>query len=192
MQRQDLCAAPSQPQGHLRVALLPYVPYTRKVLIHNGKRVQRIGSSSSVGEHVLRRRSENGLTRQDLSAQLGVDESTLMNWELGRTKTVPAGAMPAVIQFLGYNPEPEPDPEHIGARLKWKRRSLGLTAREAARRNSVDPSTWECWESQKEWPRYPRYRDFLIGFLETPNDLAAECVRKVCPAGARRSKVADA
>lgn len=168
------------------------MPYVRNILISNGKRVQPIGLNSSVGEHVLRRRSENGLTRQELSAQFGVDESTLMNWELGRTKTVPAAAIPAVIQFLGYNPEPEPGPEHVGARLKWKRRSLGWSAREAARRNSVDPSTWEYWESQKDWPPYPRYREFLRGFLETPNDLAAASVRKVCPAGARRSRAADA
>lgn len=158
------------------------MPYTRKVLIFKGTRVKPAGTPISVGEHVLKKRLEDGLGRKELATRIGVDESTLMNWELGRSRTIPVNSMPAVIFFLQYNPEPEPSPENVGARLKWKRRSLGWSAREAARRNCVDPSTWGCWENQEGWPRYPRYRTLLIGFLEASNDVVASSVRQVRPA----------
>lgn len=117
-----------------------------------------------MGEHVLKKRLEDGLSRKQLASRMGVDESTVMNWELGRTKTIPARVMPAMIAYLGYNPEPKPT--QIGAQLRWKRRSLGWTTAEAARRNSVDQSTWEAWETLDAWPRYPRYCRTLQEFVE--------------------------
>lgn len=53
-----------------------------------------------------------------------------MNWEMGHIKAISAARMPGVIAYLGYNPEPRPDA--VGEQLKWKRRSLGWTPREAA------------------------------------------------------------
>ena len=64
-----------------------------------------------------------------------------MNWVLGRTKTIPARSM-VITAYLGYNPEPKP--EGIGGQLRWKRRSLGWATLQAARRNSVNQSTWEA------------------------------------------------
>lgn len=153
------------------------MPYTRKVLIFKGTRVKPAGIPATVGEHVLKKRLEDGLDRKQLATRFGVDECTLMNWELGRTKTIPARAMPGIINYLGYNPEPEP--AHFGARLQWKRRSMGWTAAEAARQNSVDQSTWEVWEKRKDWPRYPRYRAFLQEFLSMPDSHLAHRIREV-------------
>ena len=175
---------PKKPQGHSRVALLPYVPYKRVAA--------RFKVPETVGGHILKKRRVDGFTQNELGKLFGVDGYTVMNWEKGHVQTIPAARMPAILHYLGYNPEPEPSPENVGARLKWKRRSLGWSAREAARRSSVDPSTWEWWESQNDWPRYRRYRDFLIGFLEAPNDRVAASVRKVRPAGERGAKLEDA
>ncbi|NKE66821.1 transcriptional regulator [Ramlibacter sp. RBP-2] len=144
------------------------MPYTRKVLIFKGTRVKRAGVPTTVGEHILRKRLEDRLDRKQLAPRLGVDEYTLMNWELGRTKEIPARAMPAIVDYLGYNPEPKP--EGVGAQLRWKRRALGWTAREAARRNYVDPSTWEAWEKMTGWPAYRRYRVLLEMFLSLPTE----------------------
>jgi transcriptional regulator with XRE-family HTH domain len=158
---------------------LPYVRLARKVLIHKGFQ----GEPQTVGDHVLRKRLEDGLRRKELAARLGVDEFTLMNWELGRTKTIPARAMPGITRFLDYNPEPRPT--QIGAQLRWKRRSLGWTTQEAATRNSVDQSTWEAWEKMAGWPTYPRYRGLLEEFLALlPVDLLAR-IRHVSPAPPR-------
>lgn len=162
---------------HSRVALLPWVPYTRKVLIFKGTRIKSAGTPTTVGEHVLKKRLEDRFDRKQLAARFRVDECTLMNWELGRTKEIPARAMPGVIGYLGYNPEPEPT--HIGARLRWKRRALGWSIKEAARRNSVDPSTWEQWEKSAGWPAYPRYRELLEELVNLPTNRLANWVGRV-------------
>src|SRR4051794_27834205 len=99
-QRQLRGVAPRHPHGHRRVALLPFVPYTRKVLIFKGTRVKPAGKPTTPGEHVLKKRLEDGLTRKQVASRLAVDEFTVMNWELGRTKTIPVQAMPAILKYL--------------------------------------------------------------------------------------------
>jgi transcriptional regulator with XRE-family HTH domain len=169
---------------------LPYVSYERKVLIHKGTRVKPAGVPGTVGEHILRKRLADRLDRKDLARLLGVDMATIQNWELGRITTVSVRAMPAVIRYLGYNPEPRP--EGVGAQLRWKRRSLGWTTREAARRNSVDPCTWEAWETQTDWPKYPRYRALLQEFLTLPSEQLQARVRQVAPPAPRSGRHAHA
>lgn len=130
-----------------------------------------------MGEHVLKKRLEDGLTQRELGMRFGVDGYTVMNWEKGRTQTVPVAFVPAVIEYLGYNPVPQP--ESVGGQLRWKRRSLGWTTAEAARRNSVDKSTWEAWEKLERWPAYPRFREFLEEFLRSPAEQLLGQVRQV-------------
>lgn len=145
------------------------------MLIHKGFN----GVPKTVGEHIQKKRLADGLTQRELGNLFGVDGYTIMNWEKGRTKAVPARLMPILIAYLGYNPEPEP--ETVGARLRWKRRSLGWSTAEAARRNSVDQSTWEAWERLDRWPAYPRFKDFLKGFLDLSADQLMDRIRRVRP-----------
>ena len=177
---------PRWPQGHSRVAFLPWVPYTRKVLFHKGTRVKPAGTPTTTGEHILKKRLEDELTREELAPRLGVDAFTVMNWELGRTKAIPVKAMPAILAYLSYNPEPKP--ESVGPQIRWKRRSLGWTIREAARRNSVNPSTWEQWEKMEGWPAYPRYRELVGEFLDLPAEQLIDLTRQVAKAALRRGK----
>lgn len=135
------------------------------------------GVPKTVGEHLLKKRLEDDLTRKALAGLVGVDKFTVMNWELGRTKTIPAASMQKVIDYLGYNPEPRP--VRVGGQLRWKRRGLGWTTEEAARRNSVDQSTWEAWERLDRWPAYPRFREFLQEFLDMPNEQLVGRIRQV-------------
>lgn len=135
------------------------MPWRRKVLI----RKEFQGEPETVGEHILRKRRRDGLTQAQVGERLGTDLWTVGNWEKGRTKVVPTKMMPAIIAYLGYNPEPKP--ESIGGQLRWKRRSLGWTTWEAARRYSVDPSSWEVWEKQEDWPAYSRHCELLRRFL---------------------------
>ena len=58
--------------------------------------------------------------------------------------------MPAVIEFLGYNPLPEA--EGIGGRLVRCRTSLGMSHKETSKRLRVDPSTLARWERGEREP----------------------------------------
>lgn len=86
------------------------------------------GTPSSIGEHVLKKRFEDGLTRKELAPRLGVDEFAVTNLKLGRSKTVPVKAMPAISVYWGYNLAPRPDT--VGGQIRWKLRSLGWTNRD--------------------------------------------------------------
>lgn len=160
---------------------MPWTPFTRNSLI-----IKRLPPPPTTpGEHLLAKRLADGRTRADRGLHLGLNEFTLLHWERGHTKSIPAEAMPRVISYLGYNPEPRP--EAIGVQLRWKRRSLGWTTAGAARRNSVDQSTWEAWERQSGWPRCPRLRMFLQEFLGLPADHLMNCIRQVREPGHRRA-----
>jgi len=82
-----------------------------------------------LGEHLLKRRMERGLTQDQAGKDLGTDEWTVGNWE--KDRTFPAVRyFPAIFRFLGYDPFPMPTtlPERMIAR----RRVLGLSVRRAA------------------------------------------------------------
>jgi len=62
--------------------------------------------------------------------------------------------MPAIIEFVGYNPLPPAD--GLGEELVRRRTTLGLSQKEAAVRMDVDPATlarWECSEKQP-WGKF--------------------------------------
>lgn len=64
-----------------------------------------------------------------------------------------------VIEFLGYDPRPEPSA--IGERITFWRTARGLSQEEMARRLGVDPSTLAKWESGRRVPRGP-WRDAAL------------------------------
>ena len=53
--------------------------------------------------------------------------------------------MPAIIQFLGYDPQPPADP--LSERLAATRKRLGLSQRKMAAKLGVDPCTVKGWEA---------------------------------------------
>jgi transcriptional regulator with XRE-family HTH domain len=58
--------------------------------------------------------------------------------------------MPAIIEFLGYNPLPEA--VTMGETPVRQRTTLGLTMREAAERPAVDAGTLARWERGEREP----------------------------------------
>jgi hypothetical protein len=67
-----------------------------------------------------------------------VDPASVFNWEAG-TSQPDFRYLPEIIQFLGYNPLPEPST--WAERLVQGRKVLGLSQRESALGLGVDPST---------------------------------------------------
>ena len=81
--------------------------------------------------------------------QIGVDKTSIHNWETNFSKPS-IEYMPAIIQFLGYNPVPPP--QGWADRLVQGRTALGLTQKESAIRIGVDPSTLARWERGEREP----------------------------------------
>lgn len=100
----------------------------------------------TVGEHLRKKRLELGLSQHQAADRLSVNAWTVLNWEKNHTRP-PIESMPGILQFLGYDPFPEP--QSIPEQLLAKRRQMGWSVREAARLLGVDPGTWGDWERGK-------------------------------------------
>lgn len=103
----------------------------------------------TLGDHLLRRRLTKKLLQREVAVTLGVEKSTVANWETSRTKPS-LEHMPAIIRFLGYNPLPPSD--NWAERLIQGRTAMGLTQRESARSMGVDPATLARWERGERMP----------------------------------------
>jgi len=97
----------------------------------------------ALGEHFRRCRLQRNLSQMGAAPILEVNPCTVLNWEKGNTEP-PIEAQPALLQFLGYDPLPEP--RTLPERLLAKRRAVGWSIRQAARELEIDPGTWRGWE----------------------------------------------
>lgn len=100
-------------------------------------------------DHLKKWRLDLGLFQKDIALQLGVNESTVLNWE--NNACAPAiRFIPRIIEFLGYDRCPAP--QSLPERLVAKRRHLGLSRRRLAQRLNVDEGTMARWKRGETWP----------------------------------------
>lgn len=100
-------------------------------------------SPEHIGEHLKKRRLDLGLLQREVAEQLGVSMFTIINWESGETRPLVRYG-PRIIDFLGYDPLPEPKSFSQEVwKLRWRR---GLTQQELAARLHTDESTIRDWE----------------------------------------------
>jgi transcriptional regulator with XRE-family HTH domain len=104
----------------------------------------------TVGDHIRKRRLALKLFQKDVAKQIGVNKTTIFNWEANISQP-DYRYLPAVILFLGYNPLPEC--QGWGERLIRCRTTLGLSQREAAQKIGVDQATLAKWERGDREPR---------------------------------------
>ena len=130
---------------HLRVAFLPLGPITLKSLRLRPYKE----ASETLGEHLQKRRIELALLQKDVASRLQVNAWTYLGWEHDR-KRPPIRFWPRIIEFLGYDPSPEP--QTVGERIWAKRRKLGLSQADAARLIGVDEGTLRRYERGKDRP----------------------------------------
>jgi transcriptional regulator with XRE-family HTH domain len=124
---------------HCRVAFLPFA----RLVLNTLKPKKLDFEPPTFGGHISRRRLELELTQPEVADRLGVNLTTVLNWERERTTPL-IRLLPALFAFLGYSPLPEPST--VSERLLHLRRELGWSIREAARQLGVDPTTWRDWE----------------------------------------------
>lgn len=150
-------ASPRWPQGQGRVAFLPYVSVRLKCLKPKDPEIE----PKTLGEHLKRRRLERQLTQKQLARLLGVDGWTVLKWEKGHSQPS-VRAMPAILQFLSYDPFPKP--RGLTECLLRKRKLMGWPIREAAQHAGVDATSWGDWERGKT-VLFRRHRKLLAQML---------------------------
>ncbi len=102
------------------------------------------------------------LTQEETAERLGVNAWTVLNWETGQSKPE-IRFIPALVSFLGYDPEPV-ETGTLAGRLVAKRRELGWSQRAAARSLGIDPCTWAGWEQGERVKRVGQWGK-VEGFL---------------------------
>ena len=112
---------------------------------------------NTLGDHIRKRRLDLGLLQREAAEKIGVDETSIYNWEKQRTLPEIRFIAP-IIKFLGYDPFPEP--ESFPERLKTYRIRMGLSQKKLAEKLGIDPGTIMNWERGKHKP-VKEYRKLL-------------------------------
>jgi len=94
---------------------------------------------------------------------LEVSEDTVTFWENNRCKPM-INHLPAIIQFLGYNPLPL-EKETLGGKIKYYRIMNGLSYKTLGKLLKVDASTVGSWENEERIPN-PISKKLLMNLLQ--------------------------
>jgi len=97
----------------------------------------------TLGEHIRRRRLELRLTQRAAGQVFGVSRDALAWWENGTRNPEPAHVR-AILEFLGYDPRPEPS--GFAEELRFTRYRLGHEQAAFATALSVPLPTLRAWE----------------------------------------------
>jgi len=114
----------------------------------------------TLGDHLRRRRMELGMYQKSVAARFGVTTSTVWNWE--NRGSVDLRFIPRIIEFLGYNPIPQPD--DLLGKLAWYKRVNGLTLEQLGAEMGRDPEQLADWLSGRHKP-CRRNREEIEAFL---------------------------
>ena len=117
----------------------------------------------TLGDHLRKRRLDLGLLQKDVAEEIGVNTSTITNWELNHNFPE-LRFIPAIIEFLGYWPMDTPT-DNLGQQIVMKRTKLGISQKELAQQLCVNPSSLGRWEQDIGKPSQDNYRkviDFLL------------------------------
>lgn len=103
---------------------------------------------------------------------MGILRDTYGNWEKDKTTPVASQFRP-VMEFLGYDPTPEPT--ILTERLRAKRRALGATFDQVAKYLGWDPGTLTRYLNGT-WRMPPSRTEALEGFLKAnPMEISSVC-----------------
>lgn len=89
------------------------------------------------------------LLQREAGKRIGVTGSTVVNWELNHTEPE-VRHWPAIIDFLGYNPLPEPN--SLPELIPYAQRVLGISLRGMAERLGTDECCLINWRDGKANP----------------------------------------
>ncbi|MEX1257369.1 MAG: helix-turn-helix transcriptional regulator [Gemmatimonadota bacterium] len=102
-----------------------------------------------MGEHIRKVRMDRGLLQREVAEAIGVDLTTVLNWEIRRSEPALRN-WPGIIQFLGY--VPLKGGTSLADRLKVLRQLTGRSQARLADTLAVDESTLRGWEHGNHFP----------------------------------------
>jgi transcriptional regulator with XRE-family HTH domain len=106
---------------------------------------------NTIGDHLKKRRLDNGLLQKEVAAQIGVTKCTIQYWETNRV--APALRFrPRIANFLGYDCCDGRALEFLAQRLKAHRYRFGLSRKKLAAFLGVDATTLAGWETERHRP----------------------------------------
>jgi DNA-binding XRE family transcriptional regulator len=127
------------------VAFLPF--FTKK--LKSLKILPYEVNPKTLGGHLKKRRLELRLFQKDLRKLFKLEKETYANWE--KDKCIPSMRyFPMLINFLGYDPLPEP--VTMGEKLLAYRRRNGISRKSLAKEIGVDEGTLQGWEEDRRKP----------------------------------------
>src|SRR6266478_5896290 len=84
---------------------LPVLPFCHVALNAAKPSPNYLKTLETLGDHIRNRRLELGRFQRQVAEEIGVNETTVFNWE--RNKARPQiHYLPRILKFLGYNPLP--------------------------------------------------------------------------------------
>jgi len=92
----------------------------------------------TLGDHLKKTRRERGLLQREVAEALRVDSMSVVNWEKNRTR-IGARFVPAIIEWLGYDPLPRAS--SVGEWIAIERTRRGLARRVLAAALGWDEAT---------------------------------------------------
>ena len=104
---------------------------------------------NTLGDHLKKQRLTLALFQKDVALLLGVNEWTYHKWETNKTEPI-ISMYPKVIEFLGYDPFPEP--QTVGERFYAYRRRGGISVQRLAEKFGVNEKTLSRWEKGETQP----------------------------------------
>jgi transcriptional regulator with XRE-family HTH domain len=119
----------------------------------------------TLGDHLRARRLDLGLLQKQVADEIGVDETSIYNWESNRVEPA-VRLIPRIHLFLARCPYTSG--LSLSYKLKMWRQGLGLSQVKMAKAVGVDEGTWRRWEAGRRLPafthmeRVSRFLDMLM------------------------------
>lgn len=115
-----------------------------------------------MGDHLRAKRLDLGIFQKQVADQIGVDETSIYNWESNRVEPA-VRLIPRIHLFLRYCPYIPG--LSFSCKLKVWREGLGLSQEGMAKALGVDETTWRRWEAGRRLPAFT-HMERVRGFLE--------------------------
>lgn len=130
---------------------------------------------NTLGDHIRKTRLDRGLYQKHVAKLFRGTTDSVACWENNRNQ--PSLSMvPRIIAFLGYNPNPDAQPdETLAEQIVRVRRVLGIRKKELVRQLGVDSRAlahWECGRRQPMPENRAKAETFLeLSLLSEPKDI---------------------